>query len=340
MRIKVILILLFISFQSFGQVSVGPKHTGKSGKFKKGVLAKFKSTETIFVFSNIYDKETYEELLKDTWTVTPYKIVNIADFDIENYLDEKYSVAQLAGFKRIKQMKSGGTSTSLFTYVDIRMYDKEAITKKLSKLSEKKKAKKKTKIINENSTKIARFYIYPKDDFISTALGEKMETIVTSLYTDDVFFNYKPGLLKNYLQKVNNLIEKEEIYWMYEDDYLPELKKLSSNKLYIPSYMTIKYNGWTGQDSEANDENIIKVFKKYENQYEIISDEDLSTKIMNNEDMYYLRYVRMNAERFLQVVHAKTGEILYRNYITGLSYKIKAKHISDLNSRIKKALKK
>lgn len=126
---------------------------------------------------------------------------------------------------------------------------------------------------------------------------------------------------------------------MYEDDYLPDLKKLATHKLYIPSYMNIKFNGWTGQDSEADDNNIDDIFKKYEYQYEIISDDDLNNRILDNQELYYLRYVRMNAERFLQVVNSKTGEIIYRNYITGLSYKIKSKHIKDLNGDIKKALK-
>jgi hypothetical protein len=176
--------------------------------------------------------------------------------------------------------------------------------------------------------------------FIKINASKKTNKIFNALYTGDVFFNYKLGFLKNYFQKINDLIKNEEVYWMYEDDYLPELKKLSNHKLYIPSYMTIKYNGWKRQDSEKNDKNVEDIFKKYDYQYEIISDEDLNNKILNNQELYYLRYVRMNAERFLQVVNSKTGEIIYRNYITGLSYKIKSKHIKDLNKKIIKASKK
>ena len=65
----------------------------------------------------------------------------------------------------------------------------------------------------------------------------------------------------------------------------------------------------------------------------------MNNKILNNEELYYLRYVRMNAERFLQVVNSKTGEIIYRNYITGMSYNIKSKDIKELNDKIKKASK-
>lgn len=340
MKLKFLLLLVFITFQSYSQVSVAPRHLGKAGKFKKGVLAKFKKTETIFLLSNIYDTQVYEKILKDSWDVTPYKIVPLEGFNIAKYISDRYSIAQLSGFKRIKQMKYGGTSTSLFTYIDFKIYDSDKIAEKLNKLSPKKREKKGRDIINENSSNIARFYIFPKDDFIHTAMSLDMDNIVNSLYTDDVFFNYKPGLLKNYFQKINALLKKEEVYWMYKDEYLPELKKLAKSKLYIPSYMTVKYNGWTGQDSEKDDENIEEIFKKYDYQYEIISDESLSDRIMNKEELYYLRYVRMNAERFLQVINSKTGEIVYREYITGLSYKIKTKHIKELNSKILKASKK
>ncbi|MFL0068222.1 hypothetical protein V2605_05790, partial [Tenacibaculum maritimum] len=99
----------------------------------------------------------YEKILKDSWNVTPYKVVDLESFEIENYLSSKYSVAQLAGLKR-----SGGGSTSLFTYIDFKIYDSDAIFKKLEKLSPKKRKKKKQDIINKNSSNIARFYIFPK----------------------------------------------------------------------------------------------------------------------------------------------------------------------------------
>jgi hypothetical protein len=107
MKLK-ILLLLFITLKSYSQVSVGPKHTGKSKKFKKGVLAKFKNTETIFLLSNVYDKNEYEKILKDSWNVTSYKIVDFEGFDIENYLSNKYSIAQLDVLKKIEQVNTEG----------------------------------------------------------------------------------------------------------------------------------------------------------------------------------------------------------------------------------------
>ena len=155
-----------------------------------------------------------------------------------------------------------------------------------------------------------------------------------------LFFNDSPGMLKNYFQKVNQQLEKEQVYWMYGGDYLPEIKNLTSQKLYIPSYMGIKYNAWKGIDGEEDEENIHDLLKKYDYDYEMIEENDLSNKILENEEFYYLRYVRVNAELFLQIINSKTGEIVYRDYMTGMSYRIKGKHISNINSKIKRASKK
>lgn len=343
MKLKVLLLLL-ISFQSYSQVSVGAKHVGKSSKFKKGVLENFKNTQTIFLLSSIYEKEVYEKILKDSWDVTPYKIVSADDFIFEDYLSDKYSIAQLAGLKKIKKSSSGMTSTSLLTYIDIKIYDSKTILEKLkniNKNSSEKTNKKRSNIIAKNSSNIARFHIYAKDDFTYTALSKEIDEIVHSLFTEDVFFNYTPGLLKNYFQKINNLLKTEEIYWMYEDDYLPELKQLANNKLYVPKYISAEYNAWMSKDKDEDDTYIHEIFKKYDYQYEIIPDDILSQKIIDNEEFYYLRYVRVNNELFLQVVNSKTGEIIFRNYMPGfLSFNLKTKHIKGLNSKIAKALKK
>lgn len=339
MKISSLIFFVCISIGCFAQVSVGPRHAGKAKKFDKGVLEKFKNTETIFVLSETLDRYDYLRILEDSWDVTPYQIVHIADFDIDKYLNNNYSIAKLGGFKRTTSMDYG-SYTSLFTYIDFLMYDGDEISKNLEKLSPRKKKKRKEDIIEENAQKIARIYIYPKDDFIHTSMSKSMDETFVSLYIDDVFFNYKPGFIKNYFQKVNKLIKDEEVYWMYENDYEVELRNLASNKLYIPSYMAIKYNGWTAKDSEEDEENIEDIFKKYDYQYEIIDDMELSDRIMNNEELYYIRYVRMNTERFLQVVNSKNGEIIYRNYIPGLSYKIKSKHIKNLNKDIARASRK
>ncbi len=339
MKLKTLLLFFVLAhLQLFSQISVAPNHQGRAGKFKNNELEKFKKTKTIFVLSNIHEKKVYEDILNSVWTVTPYEIVDIENFNRANYFGSQYSIAELGGFTRTIQMKTG-SYTSLFTYIDFFMYNGKEISEEVQGLSEKKLERKYEDILSEAKIEIARFYVYPKDDFIKTSISKKMDEIVNSLFSEDVFFNYSPGLLKNYFQKINNLIESGEKFWMYEFDYLPELKKLAHNTLYVPSYVGIKYNPWKASDGDSELENIEKMFKKYEYDYTVIPDEELNQKIMNNENFYYLRYVRMTAERFLQVVEAKTGEIIFRLYETGLSYKIKPKHIKEISSSIDRALK-
>ena len=82
-----------------------------------------------------------------------------------------------------------------------------------------------------------------------------------------------------------------------------------------------------------------KLFKYYDYKYQIISSEELNKKIMNNEPIYYLMYVRLNSDRFLSVVNAQTGEVVYRAYHS-LGYVLRSSIIKKLNKAIKKAAKK
>jgi hypothetical protein len=339
MKIFSFLFLLSLSISGFAQISVGPTYVGKAKNFKKGALEKFKNTETIFILSETLDRYDYLKILEASWTITPYQIVHISDFDIEKYLSDDYSFATLGG--TLRTMGKGMSSYStLFTFIELKMYDNEKILKKLEKLSPDKKEKKKMEIAEEHLYNFAHIYIYPKDEFIHTSATKNIDNIFTSMYLDDVFYNYKPGFLKNYFQKVNDQLENGEEYWLYENDYLPELKKLASETLYIPSYLGIQFSALLAEDSDADHETIEDIFKNYDYNYEIIDDDELSDKIMRGEELYYIRYVRMNAERFLQVVNSKTGEIIYRKYLIGLlSFKIKPKHIKDLSKDISKARK-
>lgn len=337
------LFCILFTYSGYSQISIAPRHVGGLSKFKNNELNKFKKTETIFVLSSIYDKEVYEEILKKSWTVTPFKVVDIEDFNLEDYLSSKYSIVTIGGLTRT--VESSKISTiSTYVYLDFKMYNGEKIRKEISELSPKIRKKKRNKKIedieHDYTYNIARVFLFPKKNYYFSDGGINASSDNNEIYTDDVFFNYKPGFLKNYFQKINNLIKNNESYWMYKEDYKPELKKIATKTLYIPSYLSIKYNGVKGENGERDHSNIDRIFKNYKYSYEIISDQELSDKIMSSdEEFYYLRYVRENVERFLQVVNSKTGEVVYRDYITGLGYKIKPKHISSLNSKIKKSAK-
>lgn len=345
MKKYLILLFAFVSFAGHSQISFGAKHRGKPSDLKKETLERFKSTTTIFVLSDVLSTSEYEQLLKDTWTVTPYKLVSHKDFGLLDMYQKNYSFAMLTGFKVVKKEMGMTKSASLHTYFDVAMYDGDEIAEKLGKLSsdlkEKKKKKKVKAIFNENKESILKFYLFPNSEFVATALTKKNEEIMNSVYTEDVFFNYSKGMLKNYLQKSNALLTEKETYWMYKKDSdAQKLAGLASSKLYIPEYVAQKTNGWTAGISDRDEKETAKLFKGYDYEYELINKADLDAAIATGNEFYYLRYVRVNAERFVQIVNAKTGDVVFRDYITGLGYNLKAKNLEYLSKTIAKSKKK
>lgn len=338
MNLKTLLIaLLAISLNSYSQISVGPKHTGTSSSFYNGEFEKFKNTETIFVLSNIYEKETYEKLLNDSWNVTPYRIVNFQEFKIDEYLNDNFSFALIDGHRKVKSSGEFNQykTVLLYTYIDFVMYDGKKITEELNKIPKQKRIKKKDKILNNNKIHIARIALFASDKLKKSAsnINKKKKSLLWQFNSKNVFLNYSPGLLKNYFQKVNNLIKNEKEFWMYKKDYITELGNLSKSKLYIPKYIE-KYYRRSSLDKKAK---INELLKKYKYEYEVIDDDSLSTNIIAGEKFYYLRFAVNNAERFLQVIDSKTGEIIYRDYISGMSAQLKAKYFKALSSKIKKS---
>ncbi|MBP2833578.1 hypothetical protein J8281_15390 [Aquimarina sp. U1-2] len=344
MKIRVLLILVIVVTKTFSQVSVSSKHYGKVGKIDSKTFQRFKNTTTVFVLSKFYDQEAYKAILNEVWTVTPYIIADINNFNIEDYLNDDNSIVHIGAFQKEITRKSGSISIRRYIYIDFNMYDNEKILDKLKNITSKQKERKFQKILNKYEIPIARFYIYPKGDAwgdIDKVINDKIVITKSKIYSDDMFYNYNPGFLKNYFQKVNSLIESEQEYWLYDNSYLPELKNLSTTKLFVPSYLDNKINPtFYIPVGDKKEDYISKLFKNYTFEYEVMSEEHISAKILKGEEFYYVRYARMNSERFLEVVNSKTGEIIYRDYITGLSSNLKPKHIEDLKKKISKAIKK
>jgi hypothetical protein len=221
------------------------------------------------------------------------------------------------------------------------MYDFESINKKVSKLGPKRLEKKIDEVFYENKKGIARFYLFADSGFVFTALNKPMDEISHSLFNEKIFHNYTPGMLMNYFQKMNRLIKEETVYWMYEENgYTKEIIELPSQILYIPDYLGLKTNAFTAEENEEDQEEVQDLYGTYDYEYKFIDPEELDKKILDGDQLYYLRYVRLNAEKFIEIVNSKTGEVVYRNYITGLSYNIKSKHLKELNKTIEKAVKK
>jgi hypothetical protein len=146
------------------------------------------------------------------------------------------------------------------------------------------------------------------------------------------------GYLKNYFQLINDKLKSQTANFAYTNDFdKSKIQVLKNVTLYVPDYMKIKYNGWTRKDTVL--ENPDELFEKYEYKYEFIDSDELSEKILAaTEDFYYLTYVKVNANKFVNVVNGKTGEVIFSLHDSGLgAYHLKDKDFGKLNDAVKKS---
>lgn len=329
MKTIAILILLIISFDYTSQISFGYVHTGPARKFKSEFIQKIKGVKTYFVLSSLFSNDEYDFILKDSWKATEYKLLTFDDYLNDNFKKERkekgesYNVVLMSGY-----MKTTDNGTYLYIYINMLTFNY------IEEINRKKNS---TSVYEINQ--VARIELFPKEELSALHLGIKEDNVKFSqlFYNEASMYNYSLGFLKNYFQKLSNLIENETLsYWLYENGgSLPELSKLTDHTLYVPDYI-LKHTRLTQNES------LIKTFKNYPYKIEFIETEKLDEKIINEEEIYYFRYVQVGAQKFWQVVNSKNGEIIYRGYaggISGLGTEIKSKHISELVSAIKKAKK-
>ncbi len=315
--IKLFLLLTFVTSISVGQNSpevteykVVKTNVGKKRKLR---FQKFKETKTIFTFSSVIERDVYEKILKECWTVTPYEIIPIDKFNLEDYRSDKYSFGRITGYVKDKTTKMSNMVSSISVSFSFDYFEKR-------------------KKNNFRMVYATSFALYPNDQFVNKAL-KSVDNASEGMNKENVFYNYSPGLLKNYLQYINKRIETEQDFLREE-----ELGRMVNKTLYLPSYLQVRVDAFSGKENKDID-NVNSVFENYNYPYEFIDNKELSDKIMNGEDFYYLRYIRLNANQVYAIVNSKTGNVIYNVGHSGLSYNIKSKHLKELNHAIKKASK-
>lgn len=337
MKRILLFVMLVFSVKNYSQVSVSPSDRGANEEFKKGQLENFKKTTTVFVLPDLHKKEDYEKILKEVWTVTPYKVVDFKDFKLLDFTDGSYSFAEILGDILLMKKSNMDIYGTVYVHTNfvVRVLNKEKFEKEFAKLKndDEKYNKKLRNIFDQNLSYIARVPLCANVDFLREAMGafdimkgkfsdEKLSEAYLRMYTKQSFTNINLGMLKNYFQEINKLTNNNEHCGLYDDFVTPEVKKLNDNILYIPEAYLMEYDSWKFAEKYRNEKDIKKLMEDYKYKFEFIKDEDLEKKILNNEEIYYLRYVSMNANKYLQVVNAKTGAPLY--YFYGIaSYNLK-----------------
>lgn len=340
MKKVLILITFIINYTLQAQITFSlDNYVGKTIISEKSYKT-LKKTTTVFVLSDIYDIETYKEILKDSWKVTPFEIVNSKDFIFEDYFNPNYSFVNLKGVS-----VSGSNFSRLYFFLNLEIYDYGKIKNELNKLKQKEKINqaKINKIISKSCSSTILFYLNENENFHNKIVGSNHKytsSMLNEIYTSDVFKNYKPGLLKNHIQEVSNILGTRKTNWKKEEYQTKELNLLSKHKLYIPSYSSMKFDGLdlSPKDKILYSEYPNNLFDKYNYEIRVEKINYISEKIMNGDNFYYLRYTKLNTHGFIQIVNSLTGKVIYKNHVK-LNQKLKPKHLKAISDAIKKASK-
>ncbi|MBP2834289.1 hypothetical protein J8281_19065, partial [Aquimarina sp. U1-2] len=76
-----------------------------------------------------------------------------------------------------------------------------------------------------------------------------------------------------------------------------------------------------------------KQFKDYDFQYKVVSNNELNTKILNKENIYYLMYTRFNQIKILSIINSLSGDVIYMTQEN--SHNVKPKDLKQISKLIK-----
>ena len=314
---------LLIATPCAAQIQVGSATTTKGpGKIKASELAKFKKTTTYFILQKKdYDNvEAFKNAIAKVWTVTPFKIITANEMNKLDY--EKSSIFFFGGFNKVREGKS---TTQIHTHLSYDLFMLKA--NKRGKLSQKIFGK---FMLHLDSK--AYFYV---SKFAYASNKKFSNKVITYLYEEASMSNWSPTMIAGYLKQINDGLQKEELRSVFKEHSDKEaLSALKNNTLYIPNYVTIKFNKFTGAEKDKDDDDEeLKAVYPYDVQY--ITMEALEEKVAaSNQPIYYLSYVKSSTDKYISVFNSKTGAMLCTDYVP-VSYNFKFKDLKRIKSKIK-----
>jgi len=197
--------------------------------------------------------------------------------------------------------------------------------------------------LNEGFLKNPKKDISPKDinqiARVEVFTDEKLYKFGTEIFSTEYdsakhLRNWGPGVLKNNIQALMTLLDKNEEKSLYSKIRNEEkIKTLKTDTLFVIDYLLIKRNKFNGDESKKFKEK--DIFKEYKANYKIITIEELNNKILNDEEFYYLSYIRSSASKFVSIINSKTGECIYLAY-NPMSYNFNYKDLRAIQEIIDK----
>lgn len=322
---KLLVSLVFFAFiakNANSQIQISISNAEEIGKLKTG------TTYVVMKDPNSPKTKDYIEAFKNNWTISKIEFIKYSE--VGKYLKPENFFFTLGGYVTsvapMQLYSSGGKhrvdATTTHIYLELWRCSEDFY---------KKKMKKKDKELGE-SDKISLAKIELFTDFPTLSDPNKL---YQSQYDGDGHIrNWGPGILKNYIQLVTTYLNKgTEVNMAKSITNEIELKKLKSQTLFVPDYVLIKFNKFTGDESKKHEEK--ELFDDFKLKYKLLSTEELNQKILNDkEGFFYLVYIKSSTDKYISVINSLTGEMIYTKY-SSVSYNIKSDDISDIQKKVK-----
>lgn len=314
---------LSLSQFTFAQIQVGSAtHTKGPGKISDEDITKFKASTTYFVLQerDYGHQADFEKAIAKVWTVTPFKIIKASEMSA---LDKnKSSIFFFGGFVTTRQGRSTTTFHPHLSY-DLFMFS----TNKKGKTEQNMFAKFLLHLDGESYRFILRYANGNSARF--------SENVIPFLYNEAEMQNWSPLMLSGYLKVINDGLTSGSLRSVFEEYTNKDgIKALQSQTLYVPNYVNTKFNMFTGDEKDTEDDDTdLKSAYAFPSQYTTLA--DLETAAQNNPNgIFYLSYIKNSTDKYVSVFNSKTGEMLYTAY-TPVSYNFKLKDLKRISAKVK-----
>ena len=310
-----LIVITLISCSLFGQVAIS--NVSEISKIKKG------TTYVVMKNPNSPIAKAYIDVFNEYWTFNEVKFIK--NDEVEKYLAPNNSFFSIGNTQKDIQV----TKTDVHNQTNTTVYSKNHIYFELWTCDEKYFEKEGNEFNSTYAIQVARIELYPTLDASLTPEFLNM----TDYDCGGFIRNWSPGILKNDIQTLMTLLSKAVVRTLDESvANTTALKKLNTATLYVPDYVLIKNNKFTGSESERYKEK--DLFKNYKLKYEVVSMDVLSKKILEaKDDFYYLIFVKSATDKYVNVINGNTGEIIYSDYSFN-SYNMDAGDLGKLMKKI------
>ena len=277
-----------------------------------------KTTTTLFTltYSDYSELAKFDEAIKKTWTITPYKIIRPEELAVYDKL-ERYS----------------------FFYFDAYAETRDTITNAnvvytLKLISPSDKPKQRDESIFAMVTLFPDIYTEQTVKEIGDKSGARRsikKELLNSLYNNAQFINWSPGLLAGYLKQINDgLLAQESRELDYQFYNKVRLPKLATETLYVPEYVREVFSLQRIKLPTSN-----TAQEQYNYKLKFLPFKELDSLILNKtEGIKYLVYTRRSKDKIISIYDSRDDKIIYQKFY----FQTPEFEMDDLND-IKKVVK-